>query len=105
MNEYMINVLDTTPVVGTRMDDRVSTLIGATRDITELQRIVIAYNNLMLESDQVQLDIFPGDDGTQKALLTGTAMGIFHIGLRLGHSEERQYLKDLGPSLREIMIG
>lgn len=82
MNEYMINVLDTTPVVGSRMNDRVSTLIGATRDIAELQRIVIAYNDLMLESDQVQLDIFPGDDGTQKALLSGTAMGIFPCTLR-----------------------
>lgn len=101
----MINVLETAPIVGNRLNDRVSTLIGATRDIVELQRIVIAYNDLMLESDQVQLDIFPGDDGTQKALLSGTAMGIFHIGLRLGHSEERQYLKDLGPTLREIMIG
>jgi hypothetical protein len=58
----------------------------------------------MLEPDQVQLDIFPGDDGTEKAMLTGTAMGIFHIGMRLGHLEEKKYLQSLGPTLREIML-
>lgn len=101
----MINVLDTTPVVGTRLNDKVSTLISPSRDLVELQRIVIAYNDLIGESDQVQLDIFPGDDGTQRAMLSGNAMGIFHIGTRMGQLEERKYLKDLGPSLREIMIG
>ena len=101
----MIKVLETAPIVGNRLNDIVSTLVGPSRDITELQRIVIAYNDLMLEHDQVQLELFPGDDGNQRAMLSGTAMGIFHIGTRMGQSEERKYLKELGPTLREIMIG
>lgn len=100
----MINVLETAPIVGNRLNEIVSTLVGSSRDIAELQRVVIAYNEIMLEPDQVQLDIFPGDDGAERALLTGTPMGLFHIGIRLGQLEERQYLKDLGPTLREIMI-
>jgi tetrahydromethanopterin S-methyltransferase subunit B len=100
----MINVLETAPIVGNRMSEIVSTLIGSFRDMADLQRTVIDYNSNMLEPDQVQLDIFPGDDGTEKAMLTGTAMGIFHIGMRLGHLEEKKYLQSLGPTLREIML-
>ncbi len=100
----MINVLETAPIVGNRMSEIVSTLIGSFRDMADLQRIVIDYNSNMLGPDQVQLDIFPGDDGTEKTILTGTAMGIFHIGMRLGHLEEKKYLQSLGPTLREIML-
>ena len=105
MNEYMINILEKAPIRFKTYNDRVSTLIGPNRDLVELQRIVLHYNDMMLPEDQVQLDIFPNEDGEERAILTGTGMGLFHIGTRIGKSEERKYLKDLGPSLREIMIG
>jgi hypothetical protein len=82
----------------------VSTLIGPNRDLVELQRIVLHYNDMMLPQDQVQLDIFPNEDGEERAILTGTGMGLFHIGTRLGESENKEYLKKLGPSLRNLVL-
>ena len=88
------------------LDQKCSVLMGSTRDLTELQRIVVSYNEYMSERDQVRFDIFDDADGkVAKGLLTGNAMGIFHIGIRLGQHEERQYLKSVGSGVRDLLLG
>jgi hypothetical protein len=89
------------------LDQKCSVLIGSSRDLIELQRIVVTYNEYMSEKDRVQIDIYEDSDSkVVKGMLTGTAMGIFHIGIRLGASEEKKYLQGLGPGfLRDLILG
>lgn len=102
----MINVLDTRPeFIDEPMNVQCATVISTTRDLVELQRIVINYNENMVGEDQVQLDIYPSDDSQLIAgVLKGKPMGLFHVGLRLGAKEERDYIKGLGKTMRDILL-
>ena len=106
MNEYMINVLETRPAfIDQPMNVECATIISTTRDLVELQRLVINYNENMLEEDHVHLDIYPSDDTQIVAgVLRGRPMGLFHIGLRLGAKEERAYIKGLNKSMRDVLL-
>jgi hypothetical protein len=106
MNEYMINVLESRPeFINEPLSVQAATVISTSRDLVELQRLVINYNENMLEEDHVQLDIYPTDDTQLVAgVLKGRPMGLFHIGMRLGAYEEKKYIKGLGKTMRDILL-
>lgn len=102
----MINVLETRPaLIDAPLSVQAATIISTTRDLVELQRLVINYNEKMLEEDHVQLDIYPTDESQLVAgVLKGRPMGLFHIGMRLGAYEEKKYLKEMNKTLRDILL-
>lgn len=87
------------------LNEKCSVLMGPTRDLVELQRIVVTYNDNMPDSDHVNLGLYTdAEDKIVKGMLTGTAMSIFHIGVRYGEVMERKYIKDLEPAVRNILL-
>ena len=88
------------------LNEKCSVLVGPTRDLVELQRIVVTYNDNMPDSDHVNLGLYTdAEDRIVKGMLTGTAMSIFHIGIRYGEVMERKYLKDQEPAVRNLILG
>ncbi len=84
----------------TYLNQKCSIVIGQSRDRVELQRIIVEYNELMDESDAVTIE----EDHTGVMILTGNALSMFQIGIKYGKKMERKYIKDLGPTLREIVL-
>lgn len=79
-------------------------VIGSSRDLIELQRVVVDYNDVMHKSDRVEIVVDIDNEGVERAILTGSALSLFQIGIRYGRAEERKYLKSLEPVVREIIL-
>lgn len=95
----------TTRFADVDLDQKCSVLVGPTRDLVELQRIVVTYNDNMPDSDHVEIDLYQdAENKIAKGMLTGTAMSIFHIGIRYGEAVERKYIKDLEPAVRNLLL-
>lgn len=95
----------TTRFADVDLNEKCSVLIGPTRDLVELQRIVVTYNDNMPDSDHVEIDLYQdAETRIVKGMLTGTGMSIFHIGIRYGEVMERKYIKDLEPAVRNILL-
>lgn len=90
--------------------NRSTLLIGHHRDENRLMRAVIELNELLYEEermakDRVELNTVRNEKGEITCYeLTGAPIDFFQIGLKYGKSEERDYVKNLGPALREIVL-
>ena len=90
--------------------NRSTLLLGHHRDENRLMRAVIELNELLYEEermakDRVELNTVRNEKGEITCYeLTGAPIDFFQIGLKYGKSEERDYVKNLGPALREIVL-
>lgn len=92
-------------------ENRTTLIISKTRDEKFLFRSVIDLNENLYEKgwqekERIELNVIKNEETgeVEHYEMTGTAFDFFQIGLRYGRMEERAYLKDLNPALREIMV-
>lgn len=96
---------ETTYPTAIDLNQKCSVVIEANRDLVELQRIVVTYNDNMNGTDYVEIEVYEDDEEKLvTARLIGTAMGLFQIGILYGEATERKYIKSLGTNLRDLVL-
>ena len=92
------------------LNERTILLLANTRDEDRLMRAVITvnenlYENEIMADDRIIMTTVRNAQGEiERYEIEGTALDFFQIGLRYGSSKEREYVKKLGPELREVMF-
>lgn len=92
------------------LNDRTILLLAKTRDEDRLMRAVITVNENLYENEIMADDriimttVRNANDEILRYELEGTALDFFQVGLRYGRAEERDFVKNLGPALREVMF-
>jgi hypothetical protein len=90
--------------------DRTILLLANSRDENRLMRAVMTVNDNLYENyiwaDEriIMTTVRNAYDEIVRYEIEGTALDFFQIGLRYGRAEEMDYVKNLGPVLREIML-
>lgn len=92
------------------LNDRTILLLAKTRDEDRLMRAVITVNENLYENEIMADDriimttVRNANDEILRYELEGTALDFFQVGLRYGRAEERDFIKNLSPALREVMF-
>ena len=90
--------------------DRTILLLANSRDENRLMRAVITvngnlYENEMMADERIVMNtVRNAYDEIVRYEIEGTPIDFFQVGLRYGRAEERDYVKNLGPILREMML-
>ena len=90
--------------------DRTILLLANSRDENRLMRAVITvndnlYENEMMADERIVMNtVRNAYDEIVRYEIEGTPIDFFQVGLRYGRAEERDYVKNLGPVLREMML-
>ena len=90
--------------------DRTILLLANSRDENRLMRAVITvndnlYENEMMADERIVMNtVRNAYDEIVRYEIEGTPIHCFQVGLRYGRAEERDYVKNLGPILREMML-
>lgn len=94
----------------TMHNERTLLLLTGTRDENHLMRAVMEVNENLYEQEWqadervIMTTVRNANDEILRYELEGSPLDFFQIGLRYGSSKEREYVKKLGPELREIMF-
>lgn len=92
------------------LNDRTILLLANTRDEDRLMRAVITVNENLYENEIMADDriimttVRNANDEIERYEIEGTPLDFFQVGLRYGRAEERDFVKNLGPALREVMF-
>jgi len=92
------------------LNDRTILLLANSRDEDRLMRAVITVNENLYENEImaderiIMTTVRNANDEILRYELEGTALDFFQVGLRYGRAEERDFVKNLGPALREVMF-
>ena len=92
------------------LNDRTILLLANTRDEDRLMRAVITVNENLYENEIMADDriimttVRNAQNEIERYEIEGTPLDFFQVGLRYGRAEERDYVKNLGPALREVMF-
>ena len=90
--------------------DRTILLLANSRDENRLMRAVITvndnlYENEMMADERIVMNtVRNAYDEIVRYEIEGTPIDFFQVGLRYGRAEERDYVRHLGPILREMML-
>lgn len=94
----------------TMLKDRTILLLTGTRNENHLMRAVMTVNENLYEQEWqaeeriIMTTVRNADNEIVRYELEGSPLDFFQIGLRYGRAEEKEYLKNLGPALREIVL-
>lgn len=92
------------------LNDRTILLLANSRDEDRLMRAVITVNENLYENEIMADDriimttVRNAQNEIERYEIEGTPLDFFQIGLRYGRAEERDFVKNLGPALREVMF-
>ena len=92
------------------LNDRTILLLAKTRDEDRLMRAVITVNENLYENEImaderiIMTTVRNANDEIERYEIEGTPLDFFQVGLRYGRAEERDFIKNLSPALREVWI-
>lgn len=92
------------------LNERTILLLANSRDEDRLMRAVITVNENLYENEImaderiIMTTVRNANDEIERYEIEGTPLDFFQVGLRYGRAEERDFVKNLGPALREVMF-